>query len=164
MIPWLMAAPPRTIDLAQPDDWPALSEIHGSGFVVGWSEDEIARLDADPAVTTLVARRGSTFSSRRPVGFVMFRQAAGEAEVLSIAVHPRHRRGGTGRALVEAMLRRLYGERVGEVFLEVGAGNAAALALYRRLGFRQVGERAAYYRGPDGTAVNALVLRLDLAA
>ena len=43
------------------------------------------------------------------------------------------------------------------IFLEVGADNPAALALYAGLGFVRVGQRKAYYRGED-----ALVLKAGL--
>ncbi|WP_254453743.1 hypothetical protein [Siccirubricoccus sp. G192] len=46
------------------------------------------------------------------------------------------------------------------MFLEVAAGNPAALALYRGLGFDRVGQRRRYY--PDGS--DALVLRRDLVS
>jgi len=162
MIAWLLRAPPTTIGRAEPDDWADLAAMHAEAFAIGWGEDELARLAADPAVTALVARRANAFSSRHPTGFIMVRQAADEAELLTVVVHPRRRGGGIGRQLVEAMLRMLYADRVRTVFLEVADGNAAALALYRRLGFRQVGERRAYYRGADGTTQNALILSLDL--
>ncbi|MET0429646.1 MAG: ribosomal-protein-alanine acetyltransferase, partial [Microvirga sp.] len=48
------------------------------------------------------------------------------------------------------------------VFLEVEEGNAPALALYRRLGFREVGRREGYYARPDGTRAAALTMSLDL--
>ena len=37
--------------------------------------------------------------------------------------------------------------------------NAAALTLYRKLGFEQVGERKAYYARPGEAAASALILR-----
>jgi len=153
--------PAPVIDEPVSADLPVLAEIHAKTFDRGWSLAEIADLLAAPGVTVLVARRASPFGTRRPVGFLIARAAAGEAEVLTVAVLPPWRRRGVGRSLVEAMLRRLYADRVGPVFLEVDAGNTAALALYRRLGFRQVGERRGYYaRGNDGGL--ALVMRLDL--
>ena len=47
-------------------------------------------------------------------------------------------------------------------FLEVEAQNAPALALYRRFGFEQVGERKSYYKTPKGEAAVALILRRSL--
>ena len=79
-----------------------------------------------------------------------------------IAVAPPHRRHGLGRSLMDAVLRELHGRRTAALFLEVDETNVAALALYRRLGFFEVGKRGGYY--PDGGAGprNALVMRRDL--
>ena len=46
-----------------------------------------------------------------------------------------------------------------EVYLEVRPSNAGALGLYRKLGFREVGRRKAYY---SDNGEDALVLRHDL--
>jgi [ribosomal protein S18]-alanine N-acetyltransferase len=43
----------------------------------------------------------------------------------------------------------------------VDAANVAAVKLYKRVGFKKVGERPAYYEGPEGKTA-ALVMRLDL--
>ena len=48
------------------------------------------------------------------------------------------------------------------MLLEVSAENAAALSLYRKLGFVEVGRRKAYYTHDDGTRTTALVMRRDL--
>jgi ribosomal-protein-alanine N-acetyltransferase len=61
-----------------------------------------------------------------------------------------------------AHLGHLAGAGVSSVFLEVERGNAAALALYERLGFETVGERKNYYRQGTGGAAPALTLRCDL--
>ena len=66
---------------------------------------------------------------------------------------------GLGRILLVTQLDALAALGVTEVFLEVEAGNAAALALYRKLGFSQVGERKAYYAKAGEPAAKALILR-----
>ncbi len=92
-------------------------------------------------------------------GFVLSRRAADEAEILSLAVAPQHRRAGLGSALLSRHLASLAALGVTALFLEVEDGNKAAHALYRRFQFAVVGERKAYYRGPDGTRPSALVMR-----
>ena len=46
--------------------------------------------------------------------------------------------------------------------LEVEDGNAPALALYRRLGFGEIGRREGYYGRADGSRAAALTMRLHL--
>src|SRR5690606_10955011 len=97
-----------------------------------------------------------------PAGFVLARLAAGEAEILTIAVSRTMRRHGVGRDLMEAVLRELHAQRAEALFLEVDEINEAAIALYRRLGFREVARRPAYYDQPDAPKTAALVMRRDL--
>ncbi|MAA99101.1 MAG: ribosomal-protein-alanine N-acetyltransferase [Stappia sp.] len=162
MIPWWFSTPEPVIEEAVSDDFDALADLHERAFPIGWSADEISRLAAQPGVTVLKARRASYFGTRAPLGFVIVRVAADEGEILTIAVEPRQRGRGIGGRLMRTVLHRLYGERVASLFLEVDAANDAALALYRRLGFRKVGERKAYYQASEGDG-GALVMRVDLA-
>jgi ribosomal-protein-alanine N-acetyltransferase len=162
MIVWPLNPLPRLIERARPEDMVQLEEIHAASFPQRWSADELAALNTHDGVLTLVARRASLWASSRPVGFIIVRRAADEGEILTVCVHPRYRRGGTGYELVAAALRHLYTERVARVFLEVSPDNAGAIALYRRFGFTEVGNRANYYdERPEG-ARHAVILRLDL--
>jgi ribosomal-protein-alanine N-acetyltransferase len=99
---------------------------------------------------------------RELVGFVMTRHAADEAEILSIAVDAGARGLGLGRTLLRRNLQRLAGLGVRAVFLEVGADNRPALALYRRMGFTQVGKRERYYGDGPAHDSTALVLRREI--
>ncbi len=142
---------------ASAKDAAAIGQLHGASFRRGWSDDEIERMLLDRNVIAHRATIGRAFA-----GFVMSRVAAGEAEILSIAVAgPRKGRGLAGR-LLRHHLGRLAGVAVRTVFLEVDEDNAPALRLYRRAGFREVGRRAGYYPTPGGKPSNALVLRRDL--
>ncbi|MEW5424511.1 GNAT family N-acetyltransferase [Amorphus sp. 3PC139-8] len=162
MIGYLFTPTPKIIEEAGPDDVAAIAAIHARSFPQEWTVDELAALLSKPGVAALVARRGSLWTSTRPVGFVIYRLAADEAEILTIAVSPSHRGAGVGANLVGAALRRLYSDRAARVFLEVDAENAAALAIYRRFGFQIVGQRPAYYGHADGRKGLALVMRCDL--
>lgn len=136
-----------------PAEVPAAAALHAASFPAGeaWSADAIGLLLALPA----------SFGVLRPgEGFVLASAAAGEAEILTIAVVPAARRQGVGGALLAAALAgaRLRGATT--MFLEVAEGNAAARALYAAAGFHEVGRRRRYYA--DGA--DALVLRRDLLA
>lgn len=139
-----------------------LAVLHREDFVRPWSEEEFASLLEDRHVFGYAARQVGN-PQAGPVGFVLVRFAAGEAEILTIAVARSHRRAGLGWKLMNAALRRLHAERAEALFLEVDENNAPALALYRRFGFYQVGRRPNYYEGsgPRGRT-SALVMRRDL--
>jgi len=156
------AAPKPVCEPGRIADADDLAAIHAHAFRHGWPTTEMEALLADPTVTVIVAREGRSAFTRRPVGFVMVRAAADEAEVLTVAVHPSRRSRGIGRLLLEETIRRLYFMRVGSLFLEVDEGNMPALALYRRLGFKEVGQRRNYYAQSGGATANALVMRADL--
>lgn len=144
-----------------PRDAEMLERLHREDFSRPWSSAEFEALLMQPPVFGFAA-----VETGRPraaaAGFVLARLAAGEAEIVTVAVARACRRLGLGRRLMDAVLRELYGQRAEALFLEVDEANAPAIALYRRLGFRQVGRREAYYSGPDGTRSGALVMRRDL--
>lgn len=135
----------------------AIARLHGRSFQRGWSEEDVHALLTDPAV-----RAHAAWLKGRLGGFILARKAADEAEILSIAVEKNRRGSGLGHGLLNLHLRRLAGEGVRTVFLEVDEKNQPALRLYRRAGFREVGRRPNYYPQPGGTPATALVLRRDL--
>jgi ribosomal-protein-alanine N-acetyltransferase len=142
---------------AGPRDAAAIAMLHAAAFHRGWSEDEVERLVGDRAVMT----HRATMSGKL-AGFVMSRRAADEAEILSVAVSHACRGRGVARDLLQLHLRRLAGNGVRTVFLEVDETNTPALRLYRRAGFREVGRRPNYYATAAATPAAALVLRRDL--
>jgi [ribosomal protein S18]-alanine N-acetyltransferase len=141
---------------AGPGDAGTLAALHQTSFRRGWSEDEVERLLLDRQV---LAHRA--IGRGKLAGFILSRLAAGEAEILSVAVADRWRGRGLAQRLLDLHLRRLAGLGVAAVFLEVEDGNRPALRLYQRAGFREVGRRPGYYPR-DATAAAALVLRRDL--
>ena len=99
-------------------------------------------------VLALVSEDGEKVS-----GFIVGRQAAGEAEILNLAVIPANRRKGEGRALLKGALEEFLARQVSRVFLEVRESNEAGMAFYERQGFSKTGRRAGYYRDPDEAAI-----------
>jgi ribosomal-protein-alanine N-acetyltransferase len=144
------------------EDARKLPPIHAEDFSRPWSAHEFSSLiEQDTVFGFAVWRVGSRKAD--PAGFVLARLAAGEGEILTIAVARAHRGQGLGRDLMEAVLRNLHSERAEALFLEVDETNAAAIALYRRLGFQEVARRPGYYEHPGGRSrTDALVMRRDL--
>jgi len=107
------------------DDAAHLAALHQSAFAPSlgtpWDEAAFANL----------LRQNSVQALGTQAGFILFQTVAEEAEILTLAVHPKARRSGLARAL------------------------------YAACGFTQTGLRPAYYKRPDGTRVDALVLQLQ---
>ena len=69
-----------------------------------------------------------------------------------IAVDPAWRRQGVAEAILSAYLR--FGRaKLAFLTLEVRASNEAAIGLYKKLGFEEVGRRKGYYTEPKEDAV-----------
>jgi [ribosomal protein S18]-alanine N-acetyltransferase len=135
-----------------------LASLHAAAFTSPppWSEAAFASLLVDPAVTLL-----ATPDAR---GFLIGRQVADEAEILTLATHPEVRRRGLARALVVQFLEAARAGGATRVHLEVAEDNAAARALYAACGFAETGRRPAYYRDAAGRPGAALLLRRPLAS
>ena len=145
---------PYRIRSAVPADAASLVAIERRCFSDPWSETSFREALDSPWSFGLVAHTG-----KGTAGYLIAREVAGTAEVLNLAVSPEARRRGVARALLRAALTFLRRRRVEEVYLEVRESNRSAQALYEGLGFRPVGQRAAYYRNPKE---DALVLWLEL--
>ena len=158
---WTM--PVTVVDEVRDDDMDRLAAIHAESFPgAAWSAADLAALLREETVFGLVVRRANFFGTRSAVAFVLARLVVGEAEILTIAADPAQRRRGFARRLMEEVFRRLYRDRAEALFLEVDAGNEAAVALYRGLRFRKVGERKGYYAHGSVPGATALVMRADL--
>jgi ribosomal-protein-alanine N-acetyltransferase len=155
---WLFGVSTSAVSPAGTRDAEQLAALHADAFRRGWSVEEFERLLIEHNV---VADRA--MSGTRLVGFVISRLAAGEAEILSIAVAESHRGRGLARKLLDVHLRRLAAYGIASVFLEVDERNIAARRLYAALGFREVGRRESYYVDAGKPTGTALVLRGDLA-
>jgi ribosomal-protein-alanine N-acetyltransferase len=115
----------------------ALASIHATAFLRPWSAVDFERLLADRHVLGDGLFLGR---SPHPSGFVLSRIVVDEAEILSVAMAPEARGRGHAAPLLAHHLDELVRAGARSIHLEVEDSNAPALALYRRLGFRPVGE------------------------
>ena len=137
------------------------SALHRAAFTPlgerAWTRQDMVELCASPGVSGILLLSGG-----KEIGFALWRVAADEAELLTVAVDASHRRRGAGRALLEAVIDRARGAGAASLFLEVGADNPPACSLYEQKDFRVVGRRAGYYQRGTAAAADALVMRLTL--
>lgn len=142
----------------RPEDLTRVVEIEKDGFKHPWSRELLERELSHSWSTVLLAvvdgPRGEAI-----IGFIVFWLVHDEVHVLNIATAVEERRRGVGRALMREAAE--AGRRRGATLatLEVRRSNAAAIALYRSLGYRQAGIRPNYYAEEKE---DAIVMLLDL--
>lgn len=131
-----------------------MARIHAAAYRLDrpWSRAEFGALLDSPHVIALGDDRA----------FILARIIADEAEVLTIATHPDHRRQGMARALLQRFHQAARARGATTAFLEVAADNTPALTLYLAAGYAQAGLRRRYYDRADGPAADALILRRPL--
>lgn len=106
----------------------------------------------NPRASTFVYENGSV------LGSLMVQDEKVLTRVLSIGVHPRHRRRGIGRALMSVAEETALRLRTSEVRLEVSTNNPGAVAFYRSLGYDVVEKIPRYYSwGDDAYAMTKAV-------
>jgi [ribosomal protein S18]-alanine N-acetyltransferase len=139
----------------------SIAAIHGDVSDRPWTAHGMQRLLTASATLGFVC--GTTVSE--PLGFVLAQRALDEAEILMIAVRRIVQRQGLARRMLVDLHEAAALAGVRRIFLDVAMDNMPARALYRSLGYREVGRRKEYYPATDGNGgvgIDALLLALDL--
>ncbi len=111
----------------------------------------------NPVSFSFVARAEGSLPSPRVIAYAVFWIVRGEAHILNLAVHPEWRRRGIALMFLKSIIDTMRRKEVFEVVLEVRKSNAAAVSLYKGLGFSEAYTRKRYYGDED-----AIVMTLEL--
>lgn len=141
------------------DQSPLIADLHTKLFNRGWGAEECASLIDQDNVFGFVAR---PIDQPKPLGFVLSRMAADEAEILSIGTDQRARNQGLGWRMMQAVIGEASKRGATKLLLEVDENNNPAVTLYKKIGFETVGKRKAYYDNGEDVKSNALVLAFKL--
>ncbi|QDO97223.1 tRNA (adenosine(37)-N6)-threonylcarbamoyltransferase complex dimerization subunit type 1 TsaB [Ferrovibrio terrae] len=151
--------PPLNIQPCGSEAAGVLAALHAEAFTGQseelWTEKSLRELLAMPGALALLATQGGG----QPIGFILLRQAADEAEIITLAVQPQLRRLGVARRLLTVGLAKMTGRGAQQCFLEVADTNVAARGLYAAAGFVEVGRRPGYYRDATGGQRDAILMR-----
>ena len=127
---------------------PQVAALEKVCFSDPWSEKSVASELENPLSCWLVALDGETVA-----GYVGSQTVMDETDMMNVAVHPDFRRQGVARALILALIGELKKRGSRCLTLEVRASNEAAIALYKKHGFEEVGRRKNYYDLPKEDAL-----------
>ena len=131
-----------------------IAELEKLCFHDPWSENSIASELGNRLSVWLVA-----LDEEKVVGYVGSQTVIDETDMMNIAVHPDYRNRGVATELIMELTQQLKKHGSRGLMLEVRESNSAAISLYDKHGFLQVGCRRNYYRNPRE---NALILRKEL--
>ena len=141
-------------------DLPRIMAIEAAGFPHPWSE-ALLRSELGHAWSRLLAAVvPGEGDADLVLGYVVFWLVHDEVHILNVGTAPEARRRGIGRALMEAAVAAGRGRGARLSTLEVRRSNQAAIALYRSLGYREVGVRPRYYAEENEDAI-VMTLEFD---
>ncbi len=137
-----------------PEDLEEVLSIEREAYKSPWSLAHFTR-ELDNPISFTYTLRTALENRDRLAGYVVFWVVYGEAHILNVTIRSGLRRLGLGTWLMHEVLSMMEKNMVADVFLEVRRSNGAAIALYKKLGFKETFERKNYYGDED-----AMVLRL----
>lgn len=82
------------------------------------------------------------------VGYCGVHNLGGDGEITNVAVDKLWRKRHIGTKLLEYAMKEGKKEGIGAFTLEVRTSNQNAIALYHKLGFRELGKRKNFYENP----------------
>ena len=145
----MKVAPRLLIERMRHSDIPAVQAIEREIFLSPWPRNAYAsELSQNRQAHYYVLRDGGAI-----VGYGGLWKVADEAHVTTIGVRAQSQHQGFGTGMFAALVQRSYELGARWITLEVRAGNAHAIRLYERFGFRAIGRRRGYYTDNGEDAV-----------
>ena len=139
------------------EDLPSVLAIERQSFPNPWHESTFrGEIQHRPISFPLVIVHSTL---NRVIGYVIFWMIGEDVQINNIAIHPDFRRMGIGEQVLRQIIERVSFRGARLITLEVRPSNSAALALYKKLGFRLLIIRKGYYTLPPE---DAIVLGLHL--
>ena len=81
----------------------------------------------------------------KTIGYLIAMLVVDTADILNIGIDPDFKRKGHGTALLNHLIEELRKRNIGEILLEVRAGNKPAIQFYKKQGFKEISVRKNYY-------------------
>lgn len=127
-----------------------LARLEKICFSRPWSRKMLAEELENQCAAFLVAEDALTHAV---VGYAGLLVVADEGYITNVAVFPEYRRQGIAAQIIQVFDNFARGNHLAFLTLEVRPSNTAAIALYQRFGFVEVGRRKNYYDLPKEDAL-----------
>lgn len=139
------------------EDIDGVLEVCANSFPIPWSRKSFEEEMGNMLATYLVAKLDN-----KVVGFIGLWFVMDECHITNIAVHNEYRNKHIATELVNAMFECCKEHESAYVLLEVRSSNVAAKELYKKFGFKEDVVRKDYYKNPDNTREDAIVMSLEI--
>jgi ribosomal-protein-alanine N-acetyltransferase len=154
---------PFFIEPMRPADIPQVIAIEQAAYTMRWPQKAYNyELEQNELAHYFVLRPATPDSSEKPdpIGLAGFWLMADEAHINTLAIHPAWRRLGLGEWLLLTLIEQAQAQGSAVATLEVRPSNQAALSLYQKYDFQEVGRRPRYYsdNGEDALILTSLPL------
>ena len=127
----------------------AIAAIEKRCFSVPWSRNMLEEELYNDCAAYFVAED----ETEKVVGYAGIQVVLDEGYITNVAVLPEQRRGHIASMLLKVFFDFALAHDLSFITLEVRPGNAAAIALYEKFGFVEVGRRKNYYEKPKEDAL-----------
>ncbi|MFZ9346983.1 MAG: ribosomal protein S18-alanine N-acetyltransferase, partial [Burkholderiaceae bacterium] len=96
------------------------------------------------------------------IGYVVWMAVVEEAHLLNLTLSPARQGHGLGSWMMQQFMAQVQAAGFAKILLEVRPSNQAAIGLYRKFGFKEIGRRHGYYPNsgaPGESREDAIVMR-----
>ena len=131
------------------DNVDQIAEIEKECFSHPWSRQMLADVLEDLSASFVAAQA----EDGTVLGYAGLNVVLDEGYINNIAVREAYRKQKVASALLDVFIRFAQANELAFLTLEVRASNAAAIGLYTKHGFEQVGRRKNYYDAPKEDAI-----------
>lgn len=139
------------------DDIIGIYEVEKESFPVPWPMSSF-----EEELNNLFARYLVAKINNRIVGYIGLWFVMDECHITNIAVLPEFRRNKVASKLVNEMFRLCKFYETSYILLEVRKSNVPAINFYKKIGFKEDSIRKDYYKNPDNTREDAILMSLEL--
>lgn len=127
----------------------AIARLEQECFSMPWSRDMLAEELYNDCAAYLVAED----EEEHVLGYAGLQVILDEGYITNVAVWPEYRREHIASQILDVFFNFARAHDLRFITLEVRPGNTAAIALYQKFGFAEMGRRKNYYQKPKEDAL-----------
>lgn len=136
-----------------PEDIDGVAELDRQCFKIPWSRKAFADELANEMTYYLKAKYNDEY-----IGYAGLWNIAGEGHITNIAVLEKYRNKGIATAMLNEMINYVKENSLTLLTLEVRKSNCPAIKLYKKFGFKILGERKHFY---SDNREDAFIMTMD---